>query len=263
MKKFLLIIFFCFAICHYQQLSAQETTPQVSTDRPSVSFSAGIVPKNSLTLEVGYFYSQDDFAGINNRYETLPNLLLRYGVSDNFELRLGVDNARSRQDFGLSNAEQNGVVPLVISSKINILEASGIIPKLSLIGNLSLPGLASEAFRADFVAAGFRFAAEHSLSERIGLFYNFGGDFGQAPDNSPQFTGALSGGLSASFGRLGVFVEAFGFLPDKSVDYYGADVGLVLNIADRFQLDGSFGIALTEYAPDTFFNLGGAVLIGK
>jgi hypothetical protein len=86
-------------------LKAQEVS-DISTDRPDLTKSPSIVPKGCFQLELGFDYESN--YGIITYY--YPQSLLRYGISENFELRL-IANAQTIND-GEGTGPLSGLDPI-------------------------------------------------------------------------------------------------------------------------------------------------------
>ena len=63
---------------------SQETEP-IQTDRPDQTETPAIVPKGMFQVETGFSFQKNNK---NNNTNTLPSTLWKYGVNENFELRL-------------------------------------------------------------------------------------------------------------------------------------------------------------------------------
>ena len=59
------------------------------TDRPDFTESTDAVPYGLFQLEVGYTFTHDRESGVRNQTHTSPELLLRAGLAQDFELRIG------------------------------------------------------------------------------------------------------------------------------------------------------------------------------
>ena len=78
----------CIAITLFAK--AQEaTTPDLITDRPDATEAPTVVPTGSLQVETGGFYTSFEENDIKQEVFTYNTTLLRYGILDNLELRLG------------------------------------------------------------------------------------------------------------------------------------------------------------------------------
>lgn len=228
--------------------SAQENPIEpIATDRPDQTETPSIVPKGMFQVETGFSFEQT-----NADLETIvtPAVLWKYGVNENFELRLITEFATQMTD----EANTSGLQPVLVGFKVSLAEEKGIIPKTSFIGHLLIPDLASTAFKADYYATEFRFTMQHTLSDKINLGYNLGAEWdGELPDATFIYT--LTTGFSLSE-KWGAYTEVYGFAPQNETAYHSFDGGFTYLISNNVILDASGGFGLTENAPDYFAALG-------
>lgn len=224
---------------------AQETAP-IATDRPDQTETPFLVPKGMFQMENGFSYEKD----ANGNSWVIPSSLLKYAVSDNFELRLIMEYASEESD----GTKSSGLNPVRVGMKVKICEEDGIIPKTSLIGHMLIPDLASPDFKAESYAPEFRFTMQHSLSDKISLGYNLGAEWdGFTPDATFIYTITTGFSLSA---KWGAYTEVYGFAPESDVAQHSFDGGLTYLLSNDAMLDFSSGFGLTENAPDYFVALG-------
>jgi len=225
---------------------AQRREP-IQADRPDQTETPAIVPKGMFQAEVGFTFQKNDTDSNSN---SLPSVLWKYGVNENFELRL-ITEFVSEKDYDVKN---NGFTPILIGLKVNICEEKGFIPKTSLIGHIGLPNAASSGYKARYVAPEFRFTMQHTLSDRFSLGYNLGCEWdGISPETTFIYT--LTTGYAINE-KLGCYAEAFGFAPEKDVSNHSIDGGFTYLINDNFMIDLSSGFGITDNAPDYYTALG-------
>ena len=242
MRHFLLIIIFAISYVGF----AQNVEP-IQADRPDQTETPSLVPKGMFQLEAGFSYQRNR---ANSTSLALPSALWKYGVNENFELRLitefAVDN-----DF---DHQTSGINPVLIGCKIKIAEEKGIFPKTSFIGHMSIPNAASTPYKTEYYAPEFRFVMQHTLSERFSLSYNLGSEWdGVSPE--PTFIYTLTTGYSITK-KLGSYIELFGFAPQKQTSNHSFDGGITYLITNDFMLDLSSGVGLNELAPDYYCAFG-------
>ncbi len=232
----------------------------IATDRPSASFASSVVPKGILIAELGYFNQLTDFGNsiiISN--QTMPNAMLRYGVNDRLELRLGTDFYQHSTKSDLGNSKVSGINPLNLGVKLHVQEEKGFIPQTTFLGQLQLAEIASKDFRLDRNQAFFRFMFQNNVSDKFFILYNVGMNFNNF-DN--QFTSTFLLGF-VPIQNLTLFIESFGIKSSElsGIDNY-AHVGAVYVINKRYQLDATFGYAYTQnellkdIKSNLFFQLG-------
>lgn len=241
MKKILFALLFVYASSYSQ------TNQPIQADRPDQTETPAIVPKGMFQLEAGFSYQKDD--NISNS-SSLPSALWKYGVNENFELRLITEFVSEKSE----DLKMNGFTPVLIGFKAKLCDEKGIFPKTSFIGHISLPNLASSRYKTDFIAPEFRFTMQHTLSDKLSLGYNLGCEWdGMTPETTFIYT--LTTGYAVS-DKLGSYIEVFGFAPQNDTAYHCLDGGITYLINNDFMLDMSSGIGLTEYAPDYYVALG-------
>lgn len=244
MKK---IVFTCmlYHLCFYSA-NSQEKKP-LETDRPDQTETPSLVPKGMIQAETGFSIQKEN--AFRNSY-LLPSVLWKYGINENFELRLITELAIEKNN----TTTAMGMNPILIGFKIKISEEDGIVPKTSLISHISLSNVASSNFKTDLYAPEFRFAMQHTLSEKISLSYNLGAEWnGFAP--APTFIYTLAMGYAVTE-KLGSYIEVFGFAPQENTAYHSFNGGFTYLINDNFMLDLSGGLGITENAPDNFYAIG-------
>ena len=237
-------------------VNAQDGVPELITDRPDQTESSSVVPLNSLQIETGFVRENnktDDVRLISFAYNTT---LLRFGLFNNFELRLGIDYLGEdvlANDTGVSDI-YSGFGPLYTGFKVKIAEEDGWRPEVAFLGGLALPFTANKDFKTDYSALSSRFSFGHSFSERISLGYNVGVEWdGETPVPGYIYSAALGVGLTE---KLGVFLEGFGLIPEEGGVEHLCDAGFTFLVLPNFQLDVSGGLGINENAIDNFFSFG-------
>ena len=122
-------------------------------------------------METGGFYEsfeENDFKTEIYGYNTT---LLRYGILDNLELRLGWNFEETRFSFNDNELPNvlSGFSPLLAGMKVEIAEENGWMPTIGLLGHLYLPLSASTDYRPETTGVDFRFSFAHTLSENSSL----------------------------------------------------------------------------------------------
>ena len=241
MKKFIL-----FSLLVFSVVASAQVAP-IQADRPDQTETPAIVPKGMFQVESGFGYQKED---ADNATWTLPTALWKYGVNENFELRLiteiEIENKETENNYGLK--------PILIGCKIKMCEEDGVIPKTSFIGHMSIPNAASSKYKNDFYAPEFRFTMQHTLSDKFSLGYNLGSEW-DGFTAAPTFIYTLTTGYAISE-KLGSYVELFGFGPQKDKANHNFDGGITYLINHNFMLDLSSGVGLTANAPDYYIAFG-------
>lgn len=134
-KTLFLFVFVC---------SFSQENESIQTDRPDQTETASLVPKRMWQVETGFSYQKNDEKSttINT-----PSVLWKYGISENFELRLITEFVFEEDSFD----KKAGISPILMGCKIKISNENGILPKVSFIGHLSFPNAASSKFKTFFL----------------------------------------------------------------------------------------------------------------
>ena len=242
MKKILLL--FCVLLSF--TIQAQTTEP-IQCDRPDQTETPAIVPKGMFQVETGFTFQKNDKISSSN---TLPGILWKYGVNENFELRLITEFVTEK----LNDEKSSGFTPVLIGFKARLCDEKGIIPKTSFIGHIGLPNAASSKYKNDFVAPEFRFTMQHTLSEKLSLSYNLGCEW-DGITTETTFIYTLTTGYAIN-NKLGCYTELFGFAPEKDKANHNFDAGITYLINNNFMVDLSSGIGITVNAPEHYFAFG-------
>jgi len=234
---------------------AQNEPPELITDRPDQTESAATVPHRSLQIETGFVMAKDETDQFKNWAFAYNTTLLRYGLLENFELRLGSEYLGEKMKYKQTDVttSSSGLGPLYTGFKVKIHEEEGWKPEVALLGGLLLPFTASEDFKPEHTGGGLRFAFSHTLSDRLSLGYNLGAEwFGETAIPTYFYSVSLGAGISDG---LGVFIESFGLIPEEGEAGHMLDAGLTFLLLPNFQLDASGGFGIHN-SIDHFISLG-------
>ena len=226
------------------------------TDRPDQTESSVLVPKRFLQVETGAFYESLELNNTKIKTTVFNTTLLRYGLLDNLELRVGFSSSEVKQEFqgnSLNNVA-SGFSPLAIGVKIGVAQEKGILPEIAFLNHVNFPFLASQDFKTKSTGIDFRFSFAHTLSEKSSLGYNMGmawdGDITTA-----NYVYTIAYGYSIS-DKVGAFIEIYGDLPEDSHFNHFWDTGLTYLINDTIQLDVSGGTGLSKNTQDLYVSAG-------
>ena len=229
---------------------------ELITDRPDQTESAAVVPNGFLQVETGAFFESVISDGIKEESITFNTTLLRYGLLENIELRLGIDfmeESIATNGTKLSNVA-NGFSPLLLGVKVVITEEKGLLPEIGLLGHLSLPFSASKDYKPETTGVDFRFAFSHTLNERSSISYNLGPAW---RDDSTEATYVYTVAYANSItDKFGVFIELYGDLPENSKANHLWDMGFTYLIKDNIQFDISGGTGISRNIQDVMLSGG-------
>ena len=235
---------------------AQDSIPELITDRPDQTESSVVVPLRSLQIETGSLTEHDHTEYAEHRVLAYNSTLLRYGLFRNMELRLGLNYLGDvmKMTGNDSMIRTSGFSPFYAGFKIKIREEQDWVPAIAFLGAIILPFTASEAFRPDHPASEMRFSFSNTLSDRFSLGYNIGVEWdGETMVPDYYYTVSLAIGLSEC---IGAFVESYGYIPEEGSQEHLADTGITWLIMSNLQIDFSAGTGISKAAPDNFIGLG-------
>lgn len=221
----------------------------IKADRPDQSESSFLVPKGYFQVEMGFSITDTD-PGFIYAY---PAGLWKYGLTDNFELRLITNYITIQKE---PNPDVSGFLPLAAGFKAKLSEQKGVLPKMSFLGHLRLPGVVSEEFETTYLAPDLRLAFDHIISDMFSVGYNVGLVW-DGEDPEPFVIYTLTTGVAISK-RLGIFGEVYGATPQRDSEDLPlyVDAGLTYLIGNNFLLDVSASQGITDNAPLSYVSAG-------
>jgi hypothetical protein len=242
--------------------------PELVTDRPDQTESPATVPPGYVQVEAGWLGSRDGRGDARVEREEGPGTLVRLGLVDGVELRLGWEG-RVEEKVGRGGRDRTagaGDAELGVKVRLGRPPAGAPGPtEAALLFGVTLP-VGARRLTSDRYDPAFRLAVAHALSDRLDLAANLGMSWSSEPGeagvretfSSVDYTVALGRALG---GRLGAFVEAFGSLPADAPGgaAHSLDGGLTFQLRPNLQFDLAAGAGLTAEAPDRFLGVGVAV----
>lgn len=240
-----------------EQPEAQEPGPIV-TDRPTDSASPLTVPRHSFQLEAGYRLSRLESEGHDVDTHVIPDLLLRYGFTEKFEMRL-VAAGWTLQEH--PSGDSDGLADISLGAKLALAEERGMRPQMGLLVDVSVP-VGHDDFTNHHVIPKVLFLAANTLSDRLALTYNLGPSIVTWEDNSEErtdwdfhYAAALS---LATGGPVSLFGEFYGALLSGSgrYDRHNFQFGGTMLLSNRLQIDLRGGLGLVDHEPDWLIGAG-------
>lgn len=215
------------------------------TDRPDATESPTAVGKGFIQVETGAFYENFEENNFKTEDFTLNTMLLRYGLINNLELRLGYDYTDSKTKFnGNQITSVNSFSPLLLGFKTTIAKENGAMPEIGFLGHLNLPFSVNKELRPKNTGVDFRFSLAHTLSEKSSLAYNLGAAWNNDnPEAAYLYTIAYGYSLT---NKIGAYVELYGDFPENNKANHLWDAGLTYLISNNIQLDATVGSSITK-----------------
>jgi len=235
-------------------VAQEDERPDLITDRPDLTESASIVPKGALQIETGFVFEGDKSGGFKETNFGLFTTLLRYGVNEFFELRLGSALNMKTTETGGESSSIFGVSYVDVGMKLKMVEGDGLKPQIAFLTMVIIPKSGEEDYSPQYLTPSMALAFSQDFSKRFSLGYNIGAVWnGLTAKPAAKYSVALAFGLIE---KLGSFVEIYGYFPQDELGINIFDFGLTYLIRPNLQLDASAGFGLSEVSPDYFVNAG-------
>lgn len=225
----------------------------ISTEAPSVSASATTVPKSSIQFESSLGIDANLVVkGYQSYTFNLPSLLVRYGVTENIELRATATHEMYQNYVGINTNRFNGVG---IGAKFQVLNKPEGKTQMAVITDFNLYNQNNP-----YVGGTLTYALGHSFNDKHSLGFNagIGYSFWQNPNIYNSIT-ELSSSLIYNFQfnpKMCVFGEIY-HSSTKIIQKFGnskienefelalgADIGFLFLLRDNIQLDLATGANL-------------------
>ncbi|CAM2009084.1 transporter [Acanthopleuribacter pedis] len=221
--------------------------PAFSSDRPDQSDAPATVGAGYFQLEAGFqrTHYDTDFNDID--IDQVPVALLRIGISEDFELRLGYDGFIDIDAGRFDGNDGSGDGHLGFKWRFH----NGDSGQWALIGDTNLT-VGDDDIVSDEIEPSLKLAYGGGLTDSISFGANFGVST-QDEDGDLETNGLYSVVLGFSVSeRVGAFVEVFGEIPASAEGRprNSADAGLTFTITETFQWDVAVSAGISETAPD-------------
>lgn len=231
------------------------TAQEIITDRPDQTESSTTIPSKSFQFETGIVLENNRHENLAEQALLIPTTLLRYGLNNIIELRLGeqltyLKNKHTFEDyFGLSDTE--------LGFKIQLLRDPAINSEIAFISHLIIPTGAS-GITNNKIGTLTKVAISHSITDFIDLGYNVG------YTSFCQAKGDLTYSVAVGFGltsRIGTYCETYGEFAGLHDLISNFDAGFIYLIKNFMQFDCSFGLGLNQKM--NYFSIGYSMNISK
>ena len=210
---------------------AQETNlPTISADRPGASTGTDVMPLHKLQWETGVGY--ESYVGGPHTL-TLNNTLLRFGLFENAELRLGTDFLMFND--GQAKEPTFGIAPLSIGTKIKFFDGKGVLPAISLLAEVKSSHIGTKDQLPSHLAPSLNLLFQNEVCEWFNVGYNAGLEWDGETATPTTFL-ALCLGFNLS-NSVGAFVESYNYLNREEGNHYLTEFGFSWLVSRRVQLD--------------------------
>lgn len=219
---------------------------QIQTDRPNETESPNVVNQHHLQAESGFSFEKED----EEKTFNVPELILRYGIFKNAELRVESAFKTTQEE----NKDQCGIEPVAIGFKYHLLDHKDAVPDLGIIGRVTIPWLADNAYQQQKYSPEIRLLAQHELSKSAHLGYNLGVHW--LPDAlESEYIYTLSADYSLSK-KIKFVAETYGFAQSHHHAQNSADIAVLYLVNDDFQLDFITGAGIMHSYSQKFIEIG-------
>ena len=240
-------------------IRAQGTPPELITDRPDRTESSYVVPRGLWQFELGWGHGEVSDQGEHFKFDQVPESLVRYGLLDRLELRIGWNGIQGQS---AGDERSSGAGDTQLGVKVGLWDQRGVVPRAALLLGVSLPS-GSRQFSTRRTDPGIRLAISNDLTERLSLGVNLGVAWQTTEeenadrDTFPRGLYTLALGIAA-FEKTGFFIEYFGdtALNGSTGAANNFDGGLTRLVRPNVQLDFAIGKGLSRESLDWFFTLG-------
>ncbi len=238
--------------CAEREAAAQSSGPLV-TDRPDFTEAPVVVGPKMVQFETGVLWGTEAAAGLTVKELSAPNLLLRLGMSERLELRVGMQGLVS-DTSGRPNAEwRTSASNTDVGVKYQLARQEGLGLDLAVIAHVSMPtGGGTSSGNADP-------AVKLAWGRALGwasVTGNFNWMSATTPDDERErvLDGSLSVG-HALWGSWGAFWEAVVTTVDTVDDAdapttWTGNAGVTRLFGDNLQVDAYVGRGLNDAAQD-------------
>ncbi len=210
------------------------------------------VTRGRVQIETGYAYTHDTFAGLSLDEHTLPDLLVRIGLTQRLELRIGWPGVVIDQGTAVPDGPETRTLDPNVGFLLDLVPQCGLRPQCAVLASAPIT-LEGDPFSAESL---------QPLAEALYAWYPaerwcIGGSTGMAlfhesGDHFTQFQQSLGVDWLAT-DRLGTFVS-WSMLADAGSADDGTEHLLSLGFGfawtDWLQTNWRAGMGLNERAPD-------------
>lgn len=239
---------------------------RIETDRHNFTQSATTVGRYVAQVEAGYSYFYKDQHDEVEHSHTTPEMLLRFGLTEDIEFRLRWNHA-SR--FIENHENIDGAEDLRWSFKLGVTEQRCWVPESALEIRSTAP-TGGTAWTTENVEFGLDYIYVWDIAEYWELYGSTGfgtdglGDFGLLPEDPAGDRFMLwsqSAGVGVELTEITtIYAEYFGLFSNDLEDEFTIhvfNVGVDFFLTDDFVLDARVGKGLSDDADDLFAGVGG------
>jgi hypothetical protein len=228
------------ALCSNPVMAQENSEEDLVTDRPDQTESAVTVAPGKVQVETGVLFTHDREGRRTVETTEALGTLVRIGLRDRIELRLGFDGF-------VSVPGASGFADTSVGAKFMLADETADRPQMAVLVASTVP-VGEDGFTSDDYAPSARLALSKSFGEAVALGFNLGAEF---PEGNEILIYTLAAGISVDDVNS-VFVEVFG----DSESSHSFDAGWTHLWRANLQFDLAAGLGITDEAPDWFLGAG-------
>ncbi len=228
---------------------------QFGSTRPSFAEGNLLVPKRKAQIEVSATHSYFE----PNRHDIVhPNLQVKYGVSNYFELRL----SSSAMTVYTPDSSLTGFPPITFGFKVKMFDARKNLPGSSFVGGMNISYAATKNMRPQYLAPFFRICMQQYLPQNFGMMYNYGLNW-TGNDAKPTYNFVVNAHHTAVLSstekkhhQIRTFWEVFLIYPHGANLDLRANAGFAYLLNEFLQVDFSAGAGILKTSPRFISSVG-------
>jgi hypothetical protein len=244
-----------------QQNRPSNPPDEFSADRPGFGESTETIAPGFLQLEAGFLADAHALAGGPVRNISVPQPLLRIGLTRLLEMRLEADGFERESDASGATRELHyGGSDMSVGAKVRLLREGPRRPAVSLLASVSLP-VGSSYFSSGGIDPEFHLIWAKSLPRG----FDASGNFNLAwQTGGPQWTSQRAAsfqvghGIAAGLHGFGEIYRVWPIEGDEPAHVF-ASVGVSRPLGADAQLDVEAGHTMMARTPSWFFGFGFAI----
>ena len=239
-KKHLLILAYLFTLTVFSQT--------INTDRPDQTEGSSTINKGTFQIETGLLLSEDD--NINEKSLFLPSTLLRFGLTDNIELRVFQEIEHKIYHTNTIT----GFNDLQLGLKLQLFKKENSSTEIAFMSHINLPN-SSYLFSNNRMGVINKLCISHPTDKRTQIAYNIGYDYIQAGNGNLTYSFVTSYAVNDKFNA---YIEPYGEINELSEHLGKINLGFTYLIKENMQLDYSLGSGINHIF--NFTSIGYSVL---
>ena len=212
-------------LCH-----AQNELSTISADRPGALTGTDVIPLYKVQWETGMgFESTKD----GPHTLVLNNTLLRFGLFESTEIRLGANALMLNEEQGA--APTFGMTPLTFGIKTKFFEGGDVLPSVALLAELKSPHIGTKEWLPSHLTPTLHLLFDHTVTNWLGIGYNIGAEWDGETGATATYLGF---GLYFTISeQIGSFVETYNYIYPEEGNQYLTQFGFTWLVSRRVQLD--------------------------